>query len=142
MAAAAPEVQENIDAINARIGQFEETAVQYYSALMQTMEHHNHLIQLVKTYNNKATDFMFAAADLEEELQQPTLYQSVAEVQAAIDQLNSALRQVRDAHRPPPRPTCALAKDRHAPRTVVAVVSVSQRASPLCGAGCLACDWQ
>lgn len=90
----AQEVQDNIDAINARIVQLEETAAQYVSALQQTMEHHNHVIQLIKTYNNKATDLMFAAGDLEEELQQPTLYQSVAEVQAAIEHLNASSRQV------------------------------------------------
>ncbi len=51
-------------------------------------------VQLIKTYNNKATDMMFAAGDLEEELQQPTLYQSVGEVQTAISDLNASLRQV------------------------------------------------
>ena len=61
------------------------------------MTHHNHIIQLIKTYNNRATDLLFEAGDLEEELAQPTLYQTTGEVQAAIDHLGAVSRQVRVA---------------------------------------------
>ena len=90
-----PDVQPFLDAALARIEQCEATAVQYMANLQQTMENHKHVIELGKAYNSKATAFIFAADDLEEEIEQPLLYQSVAEVQASIEAFETKLRAVR-----------------------------------------------
>jgi hypothetical protein len=90
-----PDVQPFLDAALARVQQCEEVAAQYLTNLNVTMEHHKHSIELAKTYNSKATQFAFAADDLEEEIEQPLLYQSVAEVQASIEALETKLRSVR-----------------------------------------------
>ncbi len=94
MVAVSEEVQTSIDAVKARMEQLVEVAVQYHDALVQTMAHHEHVVEVTKTYNSKATDFMFACDDVEQEIQQPTMYQSVQEVQTAISDLNGNLRQV------------------------------------------------
>lgn len=88
----ADEVQERLDEVSARLEQMVETGDQYLEALVQTMENHKHLVELNKTYNSKATDLMFAADDLEEECEQPQLYLSVGEVEAAIANFESTLR--------------------------------------------------
>jgi methyl-accepting chemotaxis protein len=89
-----PDVQPFLDAALARVKQCEEVAAQYLTNLNVTMDHHKHSIELAKTYNSKATQFAFAADDLEEEIEQPLLYQSVAEVQASIEALETQLRSV------------------------------------------------
>jgi len=87
-----PEVKPYLDAAAASLQQCEATAAQYYENLLTTMDHHKHGINLAKDYNNKATEFIFAADDLEEDVEQPLLYQSVAEVQASIESLDTKLR--------------------------------------------------
>ena len=94
MEAVAEEVTERIAEVSARLAQCEETGEQYLAALAQTMENHKHLYELTKTYNNKATTFMFMAADVEEEIEQPLSFDSVAEVETAIAHLESTLREV------------------------------------------------
>lgn len=95
-----PDVLPFLEAARVRLQQCEATAVQYHANLVTTMDHHKQGIELAKAYNAKATELVFAADDLEEEIEQPLLYQSVAEVQASIESLNTKLRTVCQHHSP------------------------------------------
>lgn len=89
-----PEIVAFLEAAKARLVQCEDVAVQYLANLNTTMDHHKHGIEMGKVYNQKATELTFSADDLEEEIEQPLLYQSVAEVEESIELLNTKLRTV------------------------------------------------
>lgn len=92
------------DVINTRLGEvkavLDATAAAeaaYQQGLDDSKAAHQHIVDLIKSYNSKATELVFSIDDLEEELKEPVLSNSIESVQTSTAKYNDSLKATMDA---------------------------------------------